>query len=309
VSATSSRELLASVIVPVRNGRSHLERLIPALQAQTLPVDRFEVVIGDDGSTDGSAAELAAGKDWVRVAPGPPRNSYAARNRAVRQSRAPVLAFCDADCVPEPEWLERGLAALAGTDLAAGRIRFIVPERRSVWTLLDMDGSKDHERQVDHGTAETANLFLRREVFDAVGGFDDTLPEHGDFDFAERCVARGLRLTYAPEAVVWHPARREAKPFLRALWIYCRWYAARESRAGRLPEGLKLRNWVPLVQPLRARRRYGRTIAPDRRWLAENGVRPGKLEVALALPLMYVFVPYWRGAAELRGWWDGRRLR
>ena len=309
MSSATTPDLRVSVIVPVRNGRSHLDRLMPALEAQTLPRDRFEVVIGDDGSSDGSTDDLTSGDGWLRVARGAPRNSYAARNRAVHESRAPVLAFCDADCVPEPEWLERGLKALESTDLAAGRIRFILPRRRTVWTLLDMDGSKDHERQAKHGTAETANLFLRRDLFERMDGFDDSLPEHGDFDFVQRCVAAGARLTYAPEAMVWHPAREQAKPFLRAVWIYCRWYAARESRAGRLPEGLKLRNWVPLVQPIRARRRYGRSLGPDRMWLAENGVRPTAWQVAAALPLMYLLVPYLRGAAELQGWWDGRRLR
>jgi glycosyltransferase involved in cell wall biosynthesis len=300
-------ELVASVIVPVRNGRRDIVALLDALRAQTVPTSAFEVVIGDDGSTDGSTHGLEDG--WVRVAYGPPQNSYAARNRAVAASRAPVLAFCDSDCLPEPEWLERGLAALADTDLAAGRIRFVVPERRSVWTLLDMDGTKDHERQVRQGTAETCNLFLRREVFDSVGGFDGSLPEHGDFDFVERCVAGDFRLSYAPEAVVWHPVRLRAKSFLRALWVYNRWYAARATRDGLRPDAAKLRCLVPLVSTLRARRRQGRPLGLDRAWLAANGVEPGRAESLRALPLLYVLVPYLRAAAQIRGWWDGRALR
>ena len=300
-------ELVASVIVPVRNGRRDILALLEALHAQTVPSSSFEVVIGDDGSSDGSTDGLDDG--WVRVAHGPPQNSYAARNRAVAASRAPVLAFCDADCLPEPEWLERGLAALADTDLAAGRIRFVVPEPRTVWTLLDMDGTKDHERQVRQGTAETANLFLRREVFDAVGGFDGSLPEHGDFDFVERCVAGDFRLTYVHEAVVWHPARLRARSFLHALWVYNRWYAARASRAGVRPDAAKVRCLVPLVSTLRARRRQGRPLGLDHTWLAANGVEPGRAESLRALPLIYVLVPYLRAAAQIRGWWDGRALR
>jgi glycosyltransferase involved in cell wall biosynthesis len=302
-------DLLVSVIVPARNGGPDLQRLLHALRRQTLPRDRFEVVIGDDGSTDGSAEGLATSDGWVCVTAGPPRNSYAARNRAVGRSRAPVLAFCDADCVPEPEWLEQGLKALERTDLAAGKIRFIVPEQRSVWTLLDMDGTKNHELQVKNGNAETCNLFLLRQTYERVGGFDDSLPEHGDFDFVERSVAAGARLDYVPEAVVWHPARVAARPFLRAVWIYNRWYAAREARARRLPEGLKLRSWVPVVQTLRARRRWRSSLGPDRSWLGANGVEPGLGETLLSLPLIYLLVPYLRGAAQLRGWWDGRRLR
>src|SRR4051812_39855832 len=108
-----------SVIVPVRNGGSDLRELLEKLSAQTLPRERFEVVVGDDGSTDGSAAGLDDGT-WVRVVPGPPLNSYAARNRAVHASRGAVLAFCDADCRPEPEWLEEGVRALESMDVAAG---------------------------------------------------------------------------------------------------------------------------------------------------------------------------------------------
>ena len=298
-----------SVIVPVRNGRDDLLQLIEALARQTLPRDQFEVVIGDDGSTDGSTDDLSTQDGWIRVEPGPPLNSYGARNRAARASRAPVLAFCDADCRPEPEWLEAGLAALERTDLAAGRIRFDVSVPRTIWTLLDMEAAKDHERQVLRGTAETANLFLRRELYDRVGGFDDSIPEHGDFDFVQRCVADGAALSYAENAVVWHPTRTRAKSFLRAVWIYNRWYAAREARAGRTPEALRLRSWVPLVQPVRARRRWRLSVGPDRRWLGLNGVQPSRRESLLALPLIYVFLPYYSVAAQARGWFDGRRLR
>jgi glycosyltransferase involved in cell wall biosynthesis len=303
------RAVQVSVIVPARNARKDLRALVHALEGQTLPRAEFEVVIGDDGSDDGGASEFETEDGWIRVLPGPPQNSYAARNRAVRASAAPVLAFCDADCRPEPAWLEQGLSALEDADLAAGRIRFALPERRTVWTLLDMDAFKDHARQVAQGTAETANLFIRRRVYDSCGGFDDTLPEHGDFDFVERCVARGARLVYAPDALVWHPTRDRARPFLRAVWIYNRWYAAREARAGRLPEGLRLRSWVPIVQRLRSRRRFGRSLGPDRSWLAANHVHVRQREHLMALPLMYLLLPYMSSLAQLVGWRDGRRLR
>jgi glycosyltransferase involved in cell wall biosynthesis len=297
-----------SVIVPVRNGGSDLRGLLESLRAQTIGRERFEVVVGDDGSTDGSAEGLDDGT-WVHVVPGPPLNSYAARNRAVRAASAPILAFCDADCRPEPEWLEEGLRALAKMDVAAGRIRFIPPDERTVWSLIDADGSKDHRRQIENDTAETANLFLSRELYDRVGGFDDSISEHGDFDFAERCVKAGAHLDYAPLAVVWHPVRVRARPLLRALWIYNRGYAERAARAGALPEGLRARAWIPVLPVLRARRRWGRSIGPDKNWLGENNLEPTRRETLVALPIMYLLIPYLRGFAQLRGWWDGRRRR
>jgi GT2 family glycosyltransferase len=302
-------ELAISVVVPVRNGRAHLEKLIPALEAQSLARDRFEVLIGDDGSSDGSTNGLETTDGWLRVFRGPPRNSYAARNRAASAARAPTLAFCDADCQPEPDWLEAGLQALENAEVAAGLIRFIVPERRTVWTLIDMDTTKDHEREVKIGNAETANLFVRRDFFEQLVGFDEIIPEHGDFDFASRSVESGGRLIFAPEAVVWHPTRDTARPFLRMVWIMHRWYAAREVRRGRRPLGLRLRWWVPVLPHLRWRAQSGRSLGLDRTWLTQNGVTPRFRDNLRAFPLMYLFLPYLAGVAQLRGWLDGRRLR
>jgi GT2 family glycosyltransferase len=305
--------LAVSVIVPVRNDRgNHLRKLLEALSKQTLAGDRFEVVIGDDGSNDGSTDGLQTQDGFVRVVRGPARNSYAARNRAARAARGTVLAFCDSDCVPDPHWLEGGLRTLEREGehvVAAGLIRFIAPKRRSVWTLMDVDMTKDHEREVAIGNAETANLFVLHDLFNRLGGFDDTIPEHGDFDFALRCVAAGARLVFAPEASVWHPTRDRAKPFLRMVWIMHRWYAAREARAGRKPLGLKLRWWVPVIAHARWRLRSGRSLGLDRRWLEQNGLKPSLRDNLCAVPIMYLFLPYFAGAAQLRGSLDGHRLR
>ena len=305
---TGEGNLEASVIVPVRNGSAFLERLLPALEAQSLERSRFEIIVADDGSTDG-VEDLVRESDLLRLSSGPPRNAFAARNRAARLARAPAIAFCDVDCLPNPTWLEAGLAALDDADLVAGAVRFDLPDRRTIWTLLDMDTTKDQETCVRAGNAETANLFVRRDVFERVGGFDPSLPEHGDFDFAKRCVAAGARLVYGAEAIARHPTRNRARPFLRMMWEMNRWYAVRESRAGRKPIALKLREWIPIVYAIRARRRWGRSLGLDRRWLAENGVRPTAREQLQALPLLYILLPYERCIGQLSGWWQGRRFR
>ena len=298
-----------SVIVPVRDGADDIAILLDHLSRQTLPREDFEIVIGDDGSTDDGIAAVSTADGHIRVVVGPPQNSYAARNSAVAASRAPILAFCDADCRPEPEWLERGLSVVAATDVAAGRIRFDLPPRLSAWALVDMDGSKDHEHQVRVGVAETANLFLRRELFDRMGGFDGTIPEYGDFEFVERCVAAGAQLSYAPDAVVSHPVRTSGRSLLRALWKYNRGYAVHAGRAGVVPEAVKFRSWVPVVQTVRGRRRWGRSFGPDRSWLRKNGVEPTRRQVLGTLPIIYLVVPYLRSVAQLRGWFDGTQLR
>ena len=186
-------------------------------------------------------------------------------------------------------------------------MRFILPIRRTVWTLLDMDSSKDHEREVRNATAETANLMLRRTLYDRVGGFEEDIPEFGDFDFVQRAVAAGARLVFAPNVVVWHPTRDRARPFLRAHWIYSRGYGVREGRAGRVPSDLTLKALMPVVSVMRTRRWWGRSYGPDRRWLAQNGVVPTRGEKLASLPLLYLVLPYLRSFAQLLGWLEGRR--
>lgn len=300
---------VATVVVPIRNAAAYLPILLAALEGQTISRDRFEVVLADDGSTDGSTDGLESDDGWIRVVRGPAVNAYAGRNRAARVARTPVVAFCDADCRPEPDWLESGLAALERADLVAGRIRFMVPPHPSIWSLLDVEMTKDHELQVRLGVAETANLFVRRDVFEQLGGFDDRQPGYGDYEFVSRSVANGARLAYEPRAVVWHPTRDEGLSFLRNLWSMNASYAAYETRAGRRPLGLRIRSWIPIVQTARARRRFGLSMGPDRRCLRANGISPRLSDDLRALPIIYIVIPYLRCFAQIQGWRDGLRAR
>lgn len=300
---------LVSVITPVRNRADFLRTLVAALAEQTLSREHFEIIIADDGSTDGCTEGFETEDGWIRVVHGPPLGSYGARNLAAAVARAPAIAFIDSDCKPEPTWLEGGLAALATADAAAGQIRFILPEKCTVWALLDIESTKDSEKQVRWNNAETANFWIRRDVFEGLGGFDDTLPEHGDFDIAERLVSSGGQLVYAPDALAWHPTREDARPFLHMLWVMNRWYAVRATRDGKRPVALKLRCLIPFVSSARARLRNGSTIGLDRRRLRENGIIPTPGHEVGAFFANYFLLPYLRFGAQFVGWREGRRLR
>jgi GT2 family glycosyltransferase len=301
--------LRVSVITPVRNRSDYLRTLVDALAKQTIPRDQFEIVIADDGSTDGCTDGFETEDGWIRVVHGPQLGSYGARNRAAAVSTAPVLAFIDSDCKPEPTWLEAGLAALERADAAAGQVRFILPETCTVWAVLDIENTKDAERQVRWNNAETANFWIRRDLFERLDGFDDTLPEHGDFDIAERLVEAGGRLIYAPDALAWHPTREHARPFLHMLWVMNRWYAVRASRDGKRPVALKLRCLVPFVSSARSRLRNGSPIGLDRKRLGDNGITPTRSLEARAFLANYLLLPYLRFAAQFVGWREGRKLR
>ena len=289
-----------SVIVPVRDRVEELDHLLGALRAQTLSGAAVEIVIADDGSGEATRDRLALEADWLKVLPGSPVNPYAARNRGVRESSAPILAFCDSDCRPAPNWLEAGVAAIREADLVAGAIRSVVPARATVWTLLEIEYTFDQEYAMRMGRAATANLFVRRDLFERIGPFDGSLPSGGDYDFVERAVAAGARLRFAPEVVVEHPTCDRAVPFLRRMSWRIRWYTARNRRQRRA-RASELIPFVPIVGAIWDRRQRRLPLRLDRSRIESSGVEPGLSQEIAALSIAYLLFPLVRIAAGIRG--------
>jgi glycosyltransferase involved in cell wall biosynthesis len=279
---------LVSVIVPARNAERSLERLLGGLGRQTIGRDRFETIVVDDASADGTAA--VAGAAGAHVVPAAGRGgSYAARNRGVAVARAPVLAFVDADCVPAADWLEHGLADLdrLQADILGGKVEPEAPSAPGLVALIDLARCLDQELcVVDAGYAATANAFARRRVFDEVGMFNGALVSGGDVEFSLRATAAGFRLAYSDRAVVSHrvrdrPAQLVAKA-LRTGFGSGQWEHVAEGplRAHRAP-------WRSLAsfRPERGIRHYGRAARlqlPGRR--GTDGATDAAHYVLLQLP-------------------------
>src|SRR5689334_6517067 len=109
-----------SVIVPVYNDQQRIVTCVEALLAQDYPRECYEVLVVDNGSTDGTLAALKA-LPITSLVENTKRGSYAARNKALQQAKGEVIAFTDSDCTPVPGWLAAGVAAIeAGADLVGG---------------------------------------------------------------------------------------------------------------------------------------------------------------------------------------------
>jgi glycosyltransferase involved in cell wall biosynthesis len=210
-----------SVVIPVRNGAATIPRCLECLRAQTWPREDFEVLVIDNGSTDG--LEAVAGRHpevrWLRDEGG---GSYSARNRGLREARGEVIAFTDADCLPDPSWLERGVAALGrdGAGVVGGEVIWLDPVGRDLnaCEILEtiMFGLADIRQLIaERGFAITANLFTRRDVVARVGPFDAGLRSAGDREWVHRAVARGEALRYGGDVIVRHPRRSTLREFLR----------------------------------------------------------------------------------------------
>ncbi|MBW2529004.1 MAG: glycosyltransferase [Deltaproteobacteria bacterium] len=209
-SATPS-PIAVSIVVPMHDAAASLPGLTQALARQTVPAEQVQILLVDNGSADDTVAWLQAHplSNAELLHSERPRNAYVARNVGVRQAVGPVVAFTDSDCRPEPDWLERGLDALRHSRRAAGRI--VMQRSRQQGLVEEMDASRflRQRRYAREAFGATANLFVRREVFDRIGLFDERMISGGDQEFGARAQAAGLDITYADRAVVRHPACRE----------------------------------------------------------------------------------------------------
>jgi glycosyltransferase involved in cell wall biosynthesis len=203
-----------SVIVPVRNGARSLPALLQSLDAQTLPRDRFEVIVVDNASED-RTAEIAEAHG-ARVISEPIANRSRARNRGAAAARSALYAFTDADCVAHPDWLQELVGSTDRAPLMAGDVKVRVRERPNAVERFEALWRFGQRSWVEHqGWAATANLMVRADAFEAVGGFDPEWRHIGeDADFCMRARRSGLALGYCAEAVVEHEADHELRPLL-----------------------------------------------------------------------------------------------
>ncbi len=213
-----------SVVIPTYNRLDSLREVIPALLRSDVRRDRFELVVADSQSNDGTAeylAAVAAEHPNVRHVPGPYTGRAMARNAGVAASRGPVVLFTDADIIASPDLISRHLEHHARDEAVA-----------AVGMEVQVDSLADYERKrADavlrtplHGERPkrlswlyflTGNASVRRSDLERVGGFDEAFTGYGheDLELGYRLQRAGVAIVYEPRAVNyhWHPVPYEER--------------------------------------------------------------------------------------------------
>jgi GT2 family glycosyltransferase len=224
-----------SVVVPAHNAAYTLGAQLGALAAQQARRP-FEVLVVDNVSTDGTAAvawSYAGRVPGLRVVDAAGGRGVAyARNAGVREAAGAVVLFCDSDDEVRDGWVEAMTRALDDADLVGGPLevaRINAPDVVAAVPTPPVDRLPTAMRYLPYATG--ANLGVRKNVWEALGGFDETyVGGHEEVDFAWRAQFRGFSLAFVPDAVVDYRLRGSLRSMLRQRFGYGRSYAQLYSR-------------------------------------------------------------------------------
>jgi glycosyltransferase involved in cell wall biosynthesis len=170
-----------SVIIPTYNEEKMLDTVLTALGEVDYPRDQLEIIVIDNGSTDGTVEVASA--HGAKVFGQPELRVSGLRNFGAKQSCGEVLAFLDADCLPASDWLQSALASLKIENCVTGAT-YEVPANgiwiETAWFSQEPNG----RRPVTH--INSGNLIVSRDLFVAIGGFNEELISGEDYEFCQR---------------------------------------------------------------------------------------------------------------------------
>jgi glycosyltransferase involved in cell wall biosynthesis len=218
---------VASVVMPVLDGAATIGEQLASLLAQQCDVP-FEIVVSDNGSTDGTQAIVETYRTGAiplrLVDASATRGAAAARNAGAAVARGRFLLFCDADDITDPRWVAAMVGALAGADVVSGptEVRRLNPPH-----VVDWRGEGPPDRlpgSVFLPSGFSANMAVTREAFDAVGGFSVSFTGAAgeDVDLFWRIQLAGFRAGFAPDAVIHYRHRDDLRAHARQAFAYGR---------------------------------------------------------------------------------------
>lgn len=232
-----------SVVAPTFNRRESLLRLLAGLARQTYPADQFEVVVVDDGSTDGTAGRLRTLTLPYRLTVLTQSNQgpAVARNLGVERARGALIVFLDDDVAPSPGVLAEHVASHHGRSDLVVMGPMLPPGDwpRPAWIRWEEEHLVQQYRAMEAGDYAptprqffSGNASLFRERFLEAGGFDPEFRRAEDLELAFRLSARGAGFVFNARAEVLHYAARSFESWRRVPYQYGRYEVAMHRDKG-----------------------------------------------------------------------------
>lgn len=203
-----------SVIVPVYNDPQGISETLSSLEQQDYPRDKWEVIVIDNNSSDETrqiAHSFIPHLPGMQVVSETRRGSYAARNTGIGLARGEIIAFVDADMVMNNNWICTGVKDIIRGDADYVGCRVDIFTRGNPPSVCEIynqrTGFPVKEYMERFGFAGAGNIFVRKNVFESIGMFDQRMISGGDYEFGTRVKDAGFKMFYSSHNCMEHPAR------------------------------------------------------------------------------------------------------
>ncbi len=214
-----------SVVIPSWNDLPQLKRCLTSLRQQDLTREQFQIVIVDDGSTDGTADWLRRQSDVTAVVLEHNSGRSAARNAGLRQATGEQIVFLDADLTVPEDYLSTHLEQAESGVVSLGRIRFAEDSGRTGFQrYMETRGAFKHRdgSSLPPRYFVTCNAMVPHVLLDSVDGFDERMRQWGgeDMDMGLRLAQKGARFSFNSRALAYHHQQRSFENHLRNMEVF-----------------------------------------------------------------------------------------
>lgn len=231
-------EASVSIVIPAYNAERTIGQAVSCAKGQRgLPAPP-EAIVVDDGSSDRTAEIVEA--LGVRCIRRPNAGPAAARNAGFRNSHGDYVLFTDSDCLPDSHWAARMIQAFRQPQVGAAGGSYTMANEGLIASGIHWEIISRHRRFARYVRAlGSYNLAVRRDVMEAVGGFDETFPAASgeDNDLSYRISAAGYKLRWVADATVGHFHTQRLGKYLREQYRHGFWRAKLYRRHAGLMSG------------------------------------------------------------------------
>ena len=219
-----------SIIIPVRNVEKDIGRCLESLNKLNYPKNKYEVIVADSNSEDKTPQIV---KQYGAIIASTPQKSICAgRNEGLKVSRGKIIAFSDADCLMDENWIRNSLKYFQDSNIGGvGGINITPFDEaafgKAVGFVLDQtifSAGSVYGRILKNikevKSIPGCNAIYRKEVLDKVMPIDETLLGGEDYVMNQKIRQLGYKILYTPDTIVWHYRRPTPKKFFKQIFHY-----------------------------------------------------------------------------------------